>query len=117
MPSNLLIIGRGEIEAEPRTLNANAACQLVREVQRGFAPRERRLSTRKGDRVTFRIADAFLPDAEALRATFSESSELEGTVVDFSDSGEASRVFALVEVIQRHTVVLPVDKLRFVGEV
>jgi hypothetical protein len=73
---------------------------------------ERSASTGKGDRVNFRIADAFLPDPETLREIFSDTAELEGTIVDFSDSGQDSRAFALVEVIQRHVVVLPVKKLR-----
>jgi hypothetical protein len=37
---------------------------------------------------------------------------VEGTVVDFSDSGITSRVFAVVEVVQKHAVVVPVAKLR-----
>ena len=43
---------------------------------------------------------------------FADTSELEGTIVGFSDSGGASRVFALVEVVQRRTVVVPVENLR-----
>ena len=49
---------------------------------------------------------------EEIRAGFSETSELEGTVVDFSDSGAASQVFAVVEVIRTQTVVIPVERLR-----
>jgi hypothetical protein len=36
---------------------------------------------------------------------------LEGTIVGFSDSGARPRAFAVVEVIQRHTFVVPVDTL------
>jgi len=55
--------------------------------------------------------DVFLPDAEELRATWADTAELEGTIVDFSDSGSTSREFAVVEVLQRHAVVVPVAKL------
>jgi hypothetical protein len=41
-----------------------------------------------------------------------DSDEVEGTIVDFSDSGEAARVFAVIEVIQRQTVVVPSAKLK-----
>jgi len=47
---------------------------------------------------------------------FADTSELEGTIVGFSDSGGASRVFALVEVVQRRTVVVPVENLRPLSE-
>ncbi|HET9282418.1 MAG TPA: hypothetical protein VFR24_10715 [Candidatus Angelobacter sp.] len=36
---------------------------------------------------------------------------MEGTIVDFSDSGQKPRFFALVDVIRRQTVVVPVEKL------
>jgi hypothetical protein len=71
-----------------------------------------RSSTEKGDKVSFRVSDVFLPEAEELRGAWAETAEVGGTVVDFSDSGSASRVFAVVEVVQRHTVVVPVEKLR-----
>ena len=51
----------------------------------------------------------------ALKAAFADRSELEGTVVGFSDSGDARRVFALVEVIQKRTIVVPVDHLQPFG--
>lgn len=74
-----------------------------------------RSPTEKGDKVTFRMSDVFLPDAEELRTPWTETGEAEGTVVDFSDSGNASRVFAVVEVLQRQTVVVPVAKLKPIG--
>ena len=61
----------------------------------------------------FRASDVFLPDLNELRATWADTAELEGTVVDFSDSGGASRVFAVVEVLQRHSVVVRVAKLKW----
>jgi hypothetical protein len=71
-----------------------------------------RSQTEKGDKVTFRMSDVFLPDAEELRAIWADTAETEGTIVDFSDSGNTSRVFAVVEVLQRQTVVVPVAKLK-----
>jgi hypothetical protein len=37
---------------------------------------------------------------------------VEGIVVDFSDSGDVPRVYAVVEVVERRTVVVPVGRLR-----
>ncbi len=73
---------------------------------------ERSTLTRKGERVAFLISDAFIPNTEEIRTGFSETSELEGTVVDFSDSGTASQAFAVVEVIRTQTVIIAVGKLR-----
>jgi len=39
---------------------------------------------------------------------------MEGTIVDFSDSGLQLRVFAVIEVCGEQTVVVPVRKLRLV---
>jgi len=50
---------------------------------------------------------------DELRATWADTAELEGTVLGFSDSGEAPRVFAVVEVFQKHSVVVPVAKLKW----
>ena len=62
--------------------------------------------------MRFRISDAFLPGPEELLEPPSADSIAEGTVVDFSDSGSRSRYFAVVEVLTRRRVVVPVDKLR-----
>jgi hypothetical protein len=35
-----------------------------------------------------------------------------GTILNFSDSGDVPRAFALVEVIRQQTLVVPVGKLR-----
>jgi len=72
-------------------------------------------ATETGERVVFLISDAFLPDAAALRAAFADERELEGTVVGFSDWGDARRVFAVVEVIQQRNIVVPVESLRRPG--
>ena len=72
-----------------------------------------RHSTEKGDRVSFRASDVFLPDTGTLPADWGVSGEVEGTIVDFSDSGTDSRVFAVVEVLERRTVVVPVVALKW----
>jgi D-arabinose 5-phosphate isomerase GutQ len=64
--------------------------------------------------VRFRVADIFLPSAEEVLA-LSPTAELEGVVIDFSDSGSTSRVFAVVDVIRRQNVVVPVEKLEVVA--
>jgi hypothetical protein len=70
--------------------------------------------TRNGDRVTFERSDIFLPSPEELPLDFA-ADELDGVVVGFSDSGGQPRVFAVVEVVRRAEVVVPVDKLRVMG--
>lgn len=74
------------------------------------------MSTEKGDKVSFRVSDVFLPDAEELRGNWADAAEMEGTIVDFSDSGNDARVFAVVEVLQKRTVIAPVAKLKRIGE-
>ena len=60
------------------------------------------------------MADVFLPSAEEVLA-LSPATELEGVVIDFSDSGSQARVFAVVAVIRRQNVVVPVEKLHVVA--
>ncbi len=70
-------------------------------------------ATQKGCTVRFHVADVFLPNVEELLAAFREQEELEGVVIDFSDSGSKTNAFAVIEVIQKGTVVVPVDKLKY----
>jgi hypothetical protein len=70
--------------------------------------------TQTGDKVRFRVSDVFLPNEEAVLATPQAEEELEGIIVDFSDSGHKARVFALVDVVRRQTLVVPVEKLETV---
>ena len=72
------------------------------------------IPTREGDRVRFQVADVFLPSVEEVLA-LSPTAELEGVVIDFSDSGSTSRVFAVVDVIRRQNVVVPVEKLEVIA--
>jgi len=62
--------------------------------------------------VAFWVADSYLPAAEEMRAAFPGASEVDGTLIDFSDSGTVSGYFAVVRVVQERTVVVPVEKLR-----
>jgi hypothetical protein len=71
-----------------------------------------RPNTRRGDRVRFEPADVFLPNPEEL---LRPAGELEGVVVGFSDSGTEACVFAVVELVQKQEVVVPVDKLHLIG--
>jgi hypothetical protein len=60
--------------------------------------------------VRFRVSDVFLPSAEDL--IVAPETEMEGTIVNFSDSGTKRRVFAVIEVVTRRTVVVSVEKLK-----
>ena len=68
--------------------------------------------TQVGDRVRFSLDSVFLPGPEEALESLSLQSEVEGTIIDFSDSGDISRAFAVVDVVRRQIVVVPVDKLR-----
>ncbi len=65
--------------------------------------------------MRFRVSDVFLPSQEAILAAPSAETELEGTIIDFSDSGQKVQVFAVVDVVRRQTVVVPVQKLEVVS--
>ena|ERR1035438_8650964 len=84
----------------------------MQQVSRGPAFRIRRSKTRVGDRVRFSLASVFLPDPEEALGRLSLESEVEGVIVDFSDSGTLPAVFAVVDVVRRQTVVVPVNQLR-----
>ena len=71
-----------------------------------------RTPTHKGDRVTFLVSSSFLPSPDELARALSLESEVEGTVIDFSDSGSTAQAFAIVEIIKKQTVVVPSDKLQ-----
>jgi hypothetical protein len=77
---------------------------------------KRRKSTQAGDKVRFRTSDVFLPSQEGVLLGPPPEDEMEGTIVDFSDSGQKPRFFALVDVIRRQTVVVPVEKLHRVPQ-
>jgi len=65
--------------------------------------------------VAFRVADLYLPSPAEMRAAFSASAELDGTVIDFSDAGGVAQAFAVVRIVQERTVVVPVEKLKLIA--
>lgn len=64
--------------------------------------------------MRFRISDVFLPGLAEMLADTSEAPEMEGQIIDFSDSGLEQRVFAVVRVSALRTVVVPVAQLEVV---
>lgn len=68
--------------------------------------------TEVGDKVRFSLSDVFLPNPEGVWVAAPGEEQVEGTVVDFSDSSSKARVFAVVDVFLRQTVIVPVEKLR-----
>jgi hypothetical protein len=71
--------------------------------------------TEIGDHVRFALADVFLPGPGGGPLFAGEEAELDGTVVEFSDSGDTNRAYAVVEVIRKQMMVVPVEKLERVG--
>ena len=61
--------------------------------------------------MRFRLSHSFLPDAERVLNALSLDSEVEGSILNFSDSGSNAKAFALVEVVRRVTVVVPSNRL------
>jgi hypothetical protein len=61
------------------------------------------------------MSDVFLPSPEEVLPAMVVTDEVEGTVVGFSDSGAVLRAFAVIEVVRRQEVIVPVDKLRVIG--
>lgn len=68
-----------------------------------------------GDRFCFQIGDVYLPGAPELLAALTEGTELVGTLIELSDSGTESGVFAVVDLGSSQRVVVPVHKLRSIG--
>jgi hypothetical protein len=64
-----------------------------------------------GDRVSFRICDAFLPEPSELIAKLTQEVETIGIVVEFSDSGTNPRAYAVVRITPQQAVLLPVSVL------
>lgn len=65
-----------------------------------------------GDRVSFRLADVYLPEAAEVLANLTPDVEANGVVVEFSDSGNSPRAYALVRISAHQSVLLPVAALR-----
>lgn len=69
-------------------------------------------SARIGDRVSFRISDVFLPEPSQVLANLTVEVEAEGVVVEFSDSGNSPKAYAVVRVTPKQMVLLPMNALR-----
>jgi hypothetical protein len=65
-----------------------------------------------GDRVSFRIADVFLPEPSEVLAKLTPETETNGVIVEFSDSGDNLRAYAVVRVTAQQSVLLPVSALQ-----
>lgn len=76
--------------------------------------RARSPATRIGDHVKFRTDRVFLWLQEEQLSTLPADTQIQGTVVDFSDSGPEVRVYAVVEVLKKQNVIVPVNELEVV---
>jgi hypothetical protein len=65
--------------------------------------------------VKFSAQRVFLANPEDAMSLASANSDLEGTIVGFSDSGTAAKAYAVVEVIRRMSLVVPVDDLNLIS--
>lgn len=72
------------------------------------------LEPREGDRVSFRIADVFLPEPEETLAALTVDTVAQGTVVEFSDSGSQTRTYAVVEITPKQKVLVPMSAIQIV---
>jgi hypothetical protein len=68
-----------------------------------------------GDRVSFRIADVYLPEPAEVLAGLTPEVEANGIVMEFSDSGSSPRAYALIRITAHQSVLLPVAALRIVS--
>jgi hypothetical protein len=64
-----------------------------------------------GDRVSFHIADVFLPEPSEVLANLTPEAETNGVVAEFSDSGKDLRAYAVVRITGQQSVLLPVSAL------
>jgi hypothetical protein len=60
------------------------------------------------------VSDVFLPSPGVLTAMVEGETELEGRILSFSDSGQKSRFFAVVEVLRTYSLVVPVERVQVV---
>jgi hypothetical protein len=65
--------------------------------------------------VRFQASEVFLASHEALFSAPDSSAEMKGVIVDFSDSGTRPRAFAVVELADGPTIVVPVEKLTVIA--
>jgi hypothetical protein len=67
-----------------------------------------------GDKVRFQLSDVFLPGPGGVFPSLPEETELLGTVLNFSDSGAKTQFFAVVEVVRKQSLIVPVEKLEII---
>ncbi len=68
-----------------------------------------------GDRVRFRISDVFLPEPGEVLANLISELEVNGVVVEFSDSGSNPRAYAVVRITSEQSVLVPMGAVRVVS--
>jgi hypothetical protein len=76
----------------------------------------REVHTDIGSRVRFPTDSVFLPNQEEALGFASGNDEIEGIITGFSDSGVQLRAYAVVEVVRKLSLVVPVHDLRLVSE-
>lgn len=69
-----------------------------------------------GDHVNFRISEIFLPEPAEVLAHLTSEVELSGVIVEFSDSGNSPRAYAVVRISAQQSVLLPVGSLRVLSD-
>jgi hypothetical protein len=68
-----------------------------------------------GDRVSFKISDAFLPEPAEVLASLTVEAETNGVIVEFSDSGNSPRAYAVVQITPQQKIVLPLNALQLLN--
>ena len=72
-------------------------------------------SAQVGDRVSFKIGDVFLPEPSEVMANLTADVEANGVIVEFSDSGNDQRAYAVVRISPQQAVLLPVTAIRVIS--
>ena len=67
-----------------------------------------------GDRVSFKFADVFLPEPSEVMANLTTDVEANGVIVEFSDSGNDQRAYAVVRISPQQAVLLPVTAIHVI---
>jgi hypothetical protein len=66
---------------------------------------------RRGDQVSFRVRDIYLPGPVEFVESLDPDTEVLGCIVGFSDSGSSPGAFAIVQTGERRKVVVPINSL------
>jgi hypothetical protein len=72
------------------------------------------VSAQPGDRVSFRVTDVFLPEPTEVLANLTADVEMNGVIVEFSDSGNDQRAYAVVRISPQQAVLLPVTAIHVI---